>query len=1365
MNKTFKVVFNKVRGAFVAVNEATSSVQKKGTKTVLAAAAAMAFAGAACAEDINYSQTENNSGYQSTAENKTREFAADDKLIMNITGAATRAYGLLATGKGTQFTNKGTIELNTATENAAPYYMIKGMMADNGGTAINEGVIDLNNAYGMTVGSTGTNKIVNKGTINVAGSTFAAGMEIAPTGAAGTIPGANAVGENAGTINVTHGVGVLMAGQGSAFTSTGTINAADGTAIYVQAEKGKTTSNNSIALAAGSTTTGDIFIKGGDGNKVSNTVLTIGEGAVFDGSIEVQGATDTKITANTTFKGRSGSFGAAIFLNDPTAQVDLSGSNFIGNVAQAKDKTTGGAGAIYSYAKTLTQKGGSYVNNQALSEGYNNGTIQDGALGGALVIKGNSITMTDVLFQGNSATATKTDKTVGGYAYGGAIAVDYSTGYGDGTGQNRTADLTVNITQDMTYSGNTVSSDSTGTHFDTFGYHVLTAAAGGFLFLDRGSSADFNVSAGATLTIGSTVTTDDTDSIASSIPDAGTKTNSGRDALIKKTGNGTLVLNSSLNKYYGDLQVNAGRMEVNSQWSLKSLVTVEGGTLALAGFNFEQSDAEKRDTEINDGKITVTSGGLETSADQVFTTTTSESNGATTETVSFKYTSNQVSITENGSLVLNDATFTVDEANAWKSAMTTASQRGKLTLLGQLVNNDGTADTEVTIDEVAGLSGDTMMAGTTVVSENKGLVIGGQASEGQVARAESLGVQAVDLGTADSVKVTGGKTLTLVGGGDEVVKTTAEAGAAVTVDGGTLALGGSGTQGGQLSGKVTLSNSGAMTVDQGAFNVSTVEVADGTNVAVSNGGDLSIDELTGSGDIAVGNEKTAGSLSVADAGSFSGWLFFDPAFTGNDTVRTASTGAILTWADTGWVAKAAVGQNSFVSIGADAETGYRAFEAIAVANDLAWGEGKIEAAAYVDKPVVFAKGATVDKTGLIWVDGSMTSQPNPVSITHQVDVAANSLLMVNQANAGEQPYFTNYGESATAVSVNFANGSYLGIVNATEGSFTLAGTVAGAPNVVTDNPFFSGALDTTTGTVTMAFDADGGLAAVASTGLQAMTRRADFTMAQTIADRASTDQELQPGMNLWVDLAGETYKSDDLDHGGDFEADVFYGAFGGDVKVADDYTVGAAFQYGTGTLRSGVSNIKNAIDNYGLTLYGTAKYGSAKILGELAYVWGENDITSSTTAMNGSVDTTMYSAGVTGMYELEAGGFTFVPSIGVRVSRLETDAMQVGAFKVEDQDQTLVQIPIALRINGADMAAGGWKFAPSFKIAYVPTFGDKEIEVRGHETDVIDTNPVQIDFGVRAGTENLLVNAAFAVGAGHNGTSSVGGKVGIKYAF
>ena len=114
MNKTFKVVFNKARGALMVANEATSSVQKKGAKLVVAAAAvAVLTSGAAIAAD-DYSQTAGNSGFSSTtAESPVKTY--EGTLNMAITGDDTRAYGLLANGTDHTYTNKGQINLNTAT--------------------------------------------------------------------------------------------------------------------------------------------------------------------------------------------------------------------------------------------------------------------------------------------------------------------------------------------------------------------------------------------------------------------------------------------------------------------------------------------------------------------------------------------------------------------------------------------------------------------------------------------------------------------------------------------------------------------------------------------------------------------------------------------------------------------------------------------------------------------------------------------------------------------------------------------------------------------------------------------------------------------------------------------------------------------------------------------------------------------------------------------------------------------------------------------------------------------------------------------------------------------------------------------------
>ena len=52
MNRSFKVVFNKTRDALMVVNEITSSVQAKGTKTVIALAIGSLLTGAAVANDL-----------------------------------------------------------------------------------------------------------------------------------------------------------------------------------------------------------------------------------------------------------------------------------------------------------------------------------------------------------------------------------------------------------------------------------------------------------------------------------------------------------------------------------------------------------------------------------------------------------------------------------------------------------------------------------------------------------------------------------------------------------------------------------------------------------------------------------------------------------------------------------------------------------------------------------------------------------------------------------------------------------------------------------------------------------------------------------------------------------------------------------------------------------------------------------------------------------------------------------------------------------------------------------------------------------------------------------------------------------------
>lgn len=1342
MNRTFKVVFNKARGSVMVANEATRSVQKKGTKLLVATAVASVLS-CSSAFAVDYSSNSGNVGYHKATAGEARVFEGET-LNITATGENTQTYGLLATGDKSSFTNKGEINLNLAQENAAKFWKTKGMMADNNGTVVNDGTINVTNAYGMTVGSSGeTNTITNNKTINVDGQ--GAAMEVAPTGVSATTGTAKGVANNNGTINVNSNdaYGIIVAGKDGVINQNGTLNAADGAAaILVQEESGKTTSGNTIVFGESSKTYGLINIQSGtsetDKEPVTGTTLEFKQGSVFDGRILASGA-------NTTIKGvlgisgqrnASNEAGAAIFIGNTTSSLTLQDSVFADNSITGTDVY---GGAIYSYGRTelknVTFEGNSIVSTDVNPDKVNNGGIAQGAAGGAVMLKGNKDTVfEDVVFTNNSATANK-NETTGGYAYGGALMVDYSTGAV--TGDPRPSDVTFKVSKDLVYSGNTVSSDSTSEDFNTYGYHLPHAQAGGFLFLDRGSKATFKVAENATLTIGNQVTNDDTDGIASSIPDTFTASetapnkkpvNEGKHAEIVKSGNGELIVNGSLNKYYGTVDVQTGTMTVNSHWDIKNAVTVaNGATLALNDFTLvgaEDSGNQNVSGEKIGGSLTV-NGTLQTVSLMAFEDTSAE-------TLNLSSTMNQVTFAEdNAAVALADETYTLDYAQ--KAGTAFEGKNVEVVMLGTLEGVDG----PVKLEDVSNISGQTVLNSVTI-AEDKNVQIGGKDPQDKnvAYRAEDLSVGAIDLGTAKQLTVAGTATLKLSGVDGNLVSSSSEDGVEVNVnDTATLVLGGAAAQGGTLD--------------------ATVKLADGAKLNVTGNADYVVAAVTGTGTVNVGEASSAGRLTVNSTKDFTGTFFADPAWKteGGNTVEQASQLAITDVSgQIGY--KVAAGQNSVVSLGAESSEAKAAFNAIAGGNGLSLGgeEGQISAVLYIGEKI------TLGSTGGILVDGKLTSVPTDETIGSGLTVNANGMLIANQAAVNGEEFLVNGG------SVTFATNSYLGLSNAVEGEFKLAENVDGVAQVVTDNPFIAGSLEGNT--VTTKTDVDSGLMSIESLGLQAMTRRADSVLAATIADRTSFGQQLKPGLNLWVDVAGENYQADDFDKGGEFEADMGYGTFGADVAVGN-FTVGGALQYGTGTLRSSVNGIKNSIDNYGVSLYGTYSVtDNFKLGAELAYVWGENDITANQAALNQSVDTEMYSAGVRAMYEMKAGNFRFVPSIGLRVSQLSTDEMKVGAVKIEDQDQTLVQLPIAMRITAADYStASGWTLSPSFKIAYVPTFGDKDIEVLNTAEDVIDTSPVQADFGLLAGKDNMLFNVNFMLGAGEYGSSAVGGKVGFKYAF
>ncbi len=312
MNKTYKVRATRT-GALQVVSELTSSVAAIGTKTVVTVATTM-VAGAAIAAIPTVPSGEDTLtvtkaiGWSDVADEKHQNFVfsgVKDKgqsaLIssstsgtfaktMFVIGDASNEYGTGIWISGAEATaiNTGTIYVQGKVDAAgsASSWQLHGMGADKGATAVNQGTIEADNAYGMYVGTgSGSSTIINDTTGVIRVTTQGAGMEL------GGANGSKAI--NRGTITVeapaadeingyqfTHGV-LIKDQANAAFTNTGTITAtaANTSAIEIQADKMSV--NATVNLEGSSAIDGLIKIS----SKNTSNVATV--------ELNAKGVTDT----------------------------------------------------------------------------------------------------------------------------------------------------------------------------------------------------------------------------------------------------------------------------------------------------------------------------------------------------------------------------------------------------------------------------------------------------------------------------------------------------------------------------------------------------------------------------------------------------------------------------------------------------------------------------------------------------------------------------------------------------------------------------------------------------------------------------------------------------------------------------------------------------------------------------------------------------------------------------------------------------------------------------------------------------------------------------------------------------------------
>ena len=293
-------------------------------------------------------------------------------------------------------------------------------------------------------------------------------------------------------------------------------------------------------------------------NSASAMSVQGGAVAAFGGNYKIENGTSFAGNKAVGLEGATSSIsGGAIYATDSWSDgniiLDISDASFTGNSAEGKISN---AGAIiyesYNEGSGLTVKDTVFAGNSSKAETR--------AEGGALRIfttsSAEKTVFNDVVFTGNTVEVASPEDTLRNG--GGAIYANAS-------------DLVFNVSKDASFSGNSVAVG--GEKSDYYGGFLRLASYNG-----EGSSSEFNVSGGATLTIGDG--TAGQDSIAS------TDSNSS----ITKTGAGTLTVNGSMKDFTGTLSVTEGTMDINNGLgATKTLVDNSSANISgasLSGQNY-----------------------------------------------------------------------------------------------------------------------------------------------------------------------------------------------------------------------------------------------------------------------------------------------------------------------------------------------------------------------------------------------------------------------------------------------------------------------------------------------------------------------------------------------------------------------------------------------------------------------------------------------------------------------------------------------------------------------------------------------------------------------------------------------------------
>ena len=722
-----------------------------------------------------------------------------------------------------------------------------------------------------------------------------------------------------------------------------------------------------------------------------------------------------------------------------------------------------------------------------------------------------------------------------------------------------------------------------------------------------------------------------------------------------------------------------------------------------------------------------------------------------------------------------------------------------------------------------------------LVTTGEGAQIG-QVGDGSNTTNGSLYVKSGDLTangsvTINSLEVASGAKLSIADDKDGkgyAVKTGTATGEATAIISGELAAANSAVE----FGSTAIYNGSTVNFDD--INQVTGKLAAKTltlkgDTLVAQGGTVEAGELDASNTtVFVGNSASAGSLSVGELTG--GSINAAPTWKEDGSAAAVSLVAVKkAVADT--VVEA--GRSSIVSVGTDdvtagtaafAKTGFTLAKTDAAkkeysintktVNSVVYAEGLQYAGdVYVgnfDRTV----SVSIDANSMLLIDATKVDATGEKSVfVENVDMKDNSVLYVDNVKNGDKISLTATA-SGTSINADLVHEGDL-LMGADEDQFKKGvlefgmydkaevvdtlGDVAGldviygmyenGENVGNTNAQFfrdlmssqtSSAYNSTTGEwnfQTLRTTLNDVAAIGATTGAQAVTMDAVNQMADTVAARTSILTQRAQGVNVWVDVNGGRFEGKKVMDGAGYSSDIYAGTLGADYQFANGAVLGAALTIGTADTDSKGTTAKTSMDSdlVGFSVYGSKTFADIwNVAGDIGYLQASNDVTESGYGFGDfSEDVNAFTLGVRGEVLTKAGSVNIVPHLGLRYTRLSTDGFTAG-FNTEIDDQNIFQMPVGVTVS-ADFETSGWTIAPKFDLSVVPTFGDKDADLKLGITGVsasddlsvrvIDSNPVQATLGVSATNGAWGFGLNYKLGVGSDDRMNNSFNANVRYAF